>query len=109
MNLGLIGGIVGGIIGVAGAIIGTYFSIRNTNGREERSFMVKASVIFWIAGIIFITLLFALPSPYKWFMWLPYGLLLPVGIIYINKRLRQIRQKDAEQGAALDADSATRQ
>ena len=98
--LGLIGGIAGVIIGVAGGIIGTYFSIKNTNGPKERSFMVKTSVIFWIVGIIFITLLLALPSPYKWFMWLPYSVLLPVGIIYINKRLQQIRQ-EVEQDAVL--------
>jgi len=36
MNTGLIGGIIGGIIGVAGGIIGTYFSIKNTNGPKER-------------------------------------------------------------------------
>ncbi len=47
MNAGLIGGIVGGIIGVAGGMIGTYFSIRNTKGPKERSVMVKASVIFY--------------------------------------------------------------
>ncbi|MCD6117902.1 hypothetical protein J7K93_12870 [bacterium] len=107
MNTGLIGGIAGGIIGVAGGMIGTYFSIRNTKGPKERSFMVKVSVISWVVGIIFITLLLTLPSPYKWFMWLPYGILFPFGIIYINKRLRQIRQKETEQDATLEADSDT--
>lgn len=96
MNAGLIGGTVGGIIGVTGGIIGTYFSIKNTNGHKERSFVVKASVIFWVVEIIFIALLLALPSPYKWFMWLPYSILLPVGITYINKRLQKIRQEEVE-------------
>jgi len=95
MNTGLIGGIAGGVIGVIGGMIGTYFSLRNTKGLKERSFMVKMAVIFWVVGIVFITLLLTLPSPYKWFMWLPYSILFPVGIVYMNKRLQKIQQEEA--------------
>ena len=96
MNAGLIGGIIGGIIGVAGGIIGTYFSIKNTNGPKEQAFMIKASVVFWIVGIIFITLLFVLPSPYKWFVWLPYGIFMPISIRFINKNLEQIKESELQ-------------
>ena len=96
MNAGLIGGIIGGIIGVGGGIIGTYFSIKNTNGPKERAFMIKASAIFWILGIIFVALLFLLPSPYKWFMWLPYSILFPISIRFMNKRLQQIKQEELQ-------------
>ena len=95
MNAGLIGGIAGGIIGLAGGIIGTYFSIKNTKGPKERAFMIKASAVFWILGIIFIALLFLLPSPYKWFMWIPYGIILPVSIRSVNNKLLKIQQEDA--------------
>ncbi len=96
MNAGLIGGMIGGIIGVAGGIIGTYFSIKNTDGPKERAFMIKASAIFWIFGIIFLALLFLLPSPYKWFMWLPYSIFFPISIRFMNKRLQQIRQEELQ-------------
>ncbi len=96
MNAGLIGGIIGGIIGVAGGAIGTYFSIKNTHGPKERTFIIKASVIFWVFGIIFITLLLFLAFPYKWLLWLPYGILLPIGIQGMNKRLRQIQQEESQ-------------
>ncbi len=95
MNTGLISGIIGGIIGVAGGIIGTYFSIKNTNGPKERVFMIKASGAFWFFGIIFITLLFVLPSPYKWFLWLPYGILFPISIRFMNKKLEKIKQDES--------------
>jgi len=95
MNAGLIGGIVGSIIGIAGGIIGTYFSIKNTNGPKERAFMIKASGGFWLFGIIFITLLFVFPSPYKWFLWVPYGILFPISIRFINKKLEQIKQDES--------------
>lgn len=46
MNPGLIVGIIGGIFGISGGVIGTYFSIKNTNGPKERSFIIKASASF---------------------------------------------------------------
>lgn len=95
MNAGVIGGIIGGIIGVIGGVIGTYFSIKNTNGPKERAFMIKASGIFWVLGIIFITLLFVLPSSYKWFIWLPYGILFPISIRFVNRKLEQIKRDES--------------
>lgn len=94
MNPGLIGGIIGCIIGVAGGIIGTYFSIRNTGGPKEKAFMIKASIIIWIAGIAFITLLLVLQTPWKFVLWLPYGILLPLGIIAGNRNLQRIRAEE---------------
>ena len=96
MSVGLIGGIIGSIIGIAGGGIGTYFSIKNTNGPKERIFMIKASAVFWFFGIIFITLVLALPSPYKWFLWLPYGIFLPISIRVTNKKLSQIKQEESQ-------------
>ena len=97
MNAGLIGGIIGGIIGIAGGAVGTYFSIKNTNSPKERAFMINASITFWVFIIIFIILLVVLPSPYKWFLWFPYGILLPLSIRFMNKRLSQIKQEDAQE------------
>lgn len=96
MNTALIGAIIGCIIGFAGGVIGTYFSIKNTKGPKERAFMVKASVVVWIAIGVFLAMLLLLPNPYRWFMWIPYGILLPLGIIFLNKRLAQIRAEDSK-------------
>ena len=94
-TIGWIGGITGGVIGVAGGIFGTYCSIKNTSGSRERAFMIKAAVICWVAIIVFLGLLFALPNPYRWFMWIPYGILLPLGITYGNRRQNAVRQEAA--------------
>jgi Ca2+/Na+ antiporter len=95
---GWIGGIVGSLLGLAGGIIGTYFSIKNTKGPRERAFMVKSAVVCWVAILVFLTLLLALPNPYRWFMWIPYGILLPLGIIYGNRRQQAIRQQEGGAG-----------
>jgi len=103
MHPGYWGGIVGGAVGLAGGIIGTYFSIKNTNGPRERRFMVKAAIVGWVCIIAFLALLFLLPHPYRWFVWIPYGPVLVFGIIYGNKRQAQIRTE--ESGAAAGADA----
>ena len=94
MDTGLIGAILGGALGVAGGVIGTYFSIKNTKGPMERAFMVKASVVTWAAVVVFVGLMFLLPSPYRYLLWIPYGILLPLGILKMNKRLAEIRNAE---------------
>lgn len=95
MDGGLIGGIVGGVLGLAGGIVGTYFSIRNTNGPRERAFMIKASIVTWIALAGFLLLLLLLPPPYNFLLWIPYGILLPLGIVKCNKRLAELRNQES--------------
>jgi Ca2+/Na+ antiporter len=91
MEAGIIGGILGGVLGTLGGAIGTWCSIRNTRGPRERAFMVRASVVAWIAIIVFLALLLLLPHPYRLWMWVPYGILLPFGIMRLNRRLAEIR------------------
>lgn len=96
---GLVGGIVGSVIGLAGGVVGTYFSIQRTNGPRERAFMIRLAVVCWVAIFVFLGLLFALPNPYRWFMWIPYSLLLPMGIIYGNRRQQAIRLEESQNKA----------
>ena len=96
---GWIGGVAGGVIGLVGGVVGTYFSIKNTSGPRERSFMIKSAVVFWIAILIFVGLLLGLPNPYRWFMWIPYAILLPLGIIYGNRKQQAIRQAESQNNA----------
>jgi len=92
--MGMVGGIVGGIVGIAGGLIGAYFSIRNTKGSREKRFMIKSAAIAWCVVIIFLLSLFYLPKPYNFLMWIPYGILLPVAIIYMNKKQNKIREEE---------------
>ena len=96
MDIGLMGGIIGGIFGVAGGIFGTYFSIRNTAGPKERSFMIRMAACTWIAVTLFLLGLFLIPKPYNWLMWIPYGILLPLGIRWSNLHQQQIRTEEAK-------------
>lgn len=93
---GWIGGIIGGLLGLTGGIIGTYFSIKNTNGPRERSFMIRSALVFWISGSIFLGLLFVLPNSYRWLMWIPYEILLPLGIIHGNRKQQAIRHEESQ-------------
>jgi len=98
MDAGTIGGILGGAIGIAGGIFGTWCSIRNTHGPRERAYMIRVSAIAWIALAVFLALLLGLPNPYRLWMWVPYGILLPLGIHRVNRRLAEIRAAENAPG-----------
>lgn len=93
-KLGLIGGIAGLVLGLIGGIIGTYFSIKNTKGAKEKSFMIKYTVIGWIIMSFFLILFILLPNPYKHLLWIPYSIMLPLGIYYGNRKMNKIRQDE---------------
>lgn len=94
MHPGLIGAIVGGVIGLLGGLIGTYMSIKKTNGPGERALMIKGAIWFWIGGAVFLTLLLTIPKPYNFLVWIPYGIALPLAIITINKKQARLRQEE---------------
>lgn len=93
---GWIGGIVGGILGLVGGIIWTYFSIKNTYGPLERSFMIKSAVVSWIAILVFLGLLLGLPDPYRLFTWIPYIMLATLGILFRNRKQEAIRRQESQ-------------
>jgi hypothetical protein len=95
MDPGMVGGVVGGVLGLAGGAIGTYFSIRNTAGPRERRFMVRAAIVAWLAITAFVVALYLLPSPYRWLLWVPYGIGLGLGIPWCNRRQARIRSEEA--------------
>ncbi len=90
----MIGAIAGSAIGILGGIAGTYYSIKNTNGPKERSFVMKASAVTWVAMSIFLCGLLLLPSPYNNLLWLPYGLFLGFGIRKFNETQKRIRDDE---------------
>jgi hypothetical protein len=93
MNTVLIGGIAGSLIGAAGGLIGTYFSVKNTNGPRERAFMVRAAIVCWVGVSVLMAGVVLLPQARLWF-WIPYCILLPVGIRYGNRKQTAIRRKE---------------
>jgi len=96
VDAGSIGGIVGSIIGILGGLAGTYCSIRNTKGPLEKAFMIKVSLLCWLAVAILLFLIFIIPKPYNYLLWIPYGVLLPLAIIKSNKIQAEIRRRENE-------------
>lgn len=96
MNAAWIGGIVGSLIGIAGGLFGTYCGIRNTRSPRERSFMVRSAAVCWGGVLLFLALLFVLPNPYRWFLWIPYAILLPLGIVHGNRTQQRIRREESQ-------------
>ncbi len=99
MDQGLIGGIIGGGLGLLGGAVGTYFSITNTSGPRERTFMVRVAVLAWIAISLFLLALFVVPQPYNFLLWVPYGIALPLAIRWSNRHQQAIRAEEAASNA----------
>ncbi len=95
MNAAWIGAIAGGTIGLLGGLFGSYCAIRNTNGPRERAFMVRACALCWVLLLLFGALLFTLPDPYRHMLWIPYAILLPLGIHYGNRTQQRIRAEES--------------
>lgn len=94
MDAGTVGGIIGGAIGLAGGAVGTYASIKNTGGPRERQFMVRVAVAAWVGISIFLVLLFVLTGPYRWLIWIPYVVVLPLAIVSLNRKQQAIRSDE---------------
>jgi len=94
MDAGIAAGIIGAVIGIAGGAFGTYLSIKNTLGPRERQLMVRASIATWMGVTLFLLLLLLLPSPYRWFLWIPYVVVLPLAILSLNRKQKAIRTEE---------------
>jgi hypothetical protein len=93
-TLGIIGGLVGSGIGILGGALGTWFSIRNTKGPRERAFMIRCAAIGWVLITLFLGLMFALPAESRGLLWIPYIILLGIGLRYGNRRQREIAESE---------------
>ena len=92
---GLLGAIIGSAIGVLGGIAGTYFSIKNTRGPRERAFVIKASILAWVLVAGLVGAMLILPGPLRYWVWLPYAVILLLGILAWNRKQAKIRQEES--------------
>ena len=88
-------GLIGGIFGTMGGVLGTYVSIKSAKGPIERAFIKKTAVIAWIAVSVFLGLLFTLPKPYNYLLWIPYGITMLIGVPKLRKKHTEIRRAES--------------
>jgi len=97
-RIGLVGGIAGGLIGLMGAAIGTYFSVRNTNGPRERAFVIRSAVGLWVAILaLAIGSWFATPTVRSLVAALFFLAIAPA-IRLLNRRQQRIRGEEEAEG-----------
>jgi hypothetical protein len=56
--------------------------------------MVRTAVVAWVGITLFLVLLFVLPNPYRWLIWIPYGVALPLAIVSLNRKQQAIRTEE---------------
>lgn len=95
MDAAAVGAIIGGVIGLAGALIGTYFAVKQTNGPRERRFMRRASLAAWLVLLVFAAVMIFVPSVRTW-GWMPACALVVFGVPLVNRRQQYIRQYEEQ-------------
>ncbi len=98
-TIGMLGGIIGSAVGLLGGIVGTYFSIKNTRGPRERAFAIKASILAWVFLAGFLGAILVLPPSQRFWPWLPYVVVLPLGIRAWNRKQSRIRSEESGERA----------
>ena len=96
---GWIGPIVGGGIGLFGGVVGTYFTVKNTNGLRERDLAIKASVLCWLFVGLFIAGMLLIPPWYNLLLVVPYAGVLVFGIRKFNEMQLRIRKEESGSAA----------
>lgn len=100
--IGVVGGLVGGVLGIAGGAVGTYFSIKSARGPEQRRLTIVASVTCWLLVTCHLAALFLLPEPWKPVTWVVYSIFFATGLVYFNKAVAKtetMRQNGSETDA----------
>ena len=97
MLLAYVGAIAGTLLGILGGVFGTWCSITSTQSPRERAFMVKAAVATWLGVGAFVAGLLLLPSPYNHLLWIPYAVVLPLSIAWLNRQQAALRAETAAQ------------
>ena len=103
VNAMTVAALVGITMGVLGGLIGTRASLRNTSSDQERAFVKKAAIGIWAAVACIAAILFFLPRSYHAGVWLGFMLLLPLTVMFVNRRQAAIQ---SETGASAGADEA---
>jgi len=93
MNPGPFEAIVGSLVGIAGAWVGTHLSIKNTNGPRERVFVIRSAIVCWVGVGVFLAVMFFVPQARIW-IWIPYGILLSLAIRHVNTKQKAIRREE---------------
>lgn len=93
MDTANIGGIIGSVLGILGGLVGTYFSIRNTNSPRERRFVIRAAILVCFALGLTALAVFYLPT-LRALAWVPICVMVVVGVPLWNRRQEMIRRKN---------------
>ncbi len=96
---GISGAVLGPLIGILGAILGSWASIRNTQSPRERRFMIRMSILMWLLlaglmGVLTLALVGMIPRWAFWACFAAFFALLPPLIMLTNARQRQIQVEE---------------
>ncbi len=86
----------GVLLALGGGLFGTFMSIKKTESEREKRFVIKSGLLFWAVSIVFISVLMFVASPYKYLIWVPWGIFFPLWLMFSNKKQARIKSEERE-------------
>jgi hypothetical protein len=81
MNPGLLCGIIGSLIGLAGGVCGAWASARRVSSAKERRYVIWSSIAFLVGISLYLTAMFVVPHRYHPFLQVAYAVALPFAVL----------------------------
>ena len=85
-TIGMIGGILGSALGIAGGLLGCCIPYRLAKTPRQRSFILTTAAFYWVLVLGLLAALLLIPSPWKYLVWIPYIVILLGSIFWFNRR-----------------------
>src|SRR5206468_10031051 len=90
-----LGGILGVLFGFGGAFLGTYIPYRLAKTQRQKSFILKSAALLLSFILLFQVGLALTPTPWNYFLWIPYVIFLVGFIARMNWRMQSIYEQEA--------------
>ena len=97
MTTGWTGILVAVVFGLAAVVLGAYNIFKYVQNPRERGILLLHSVAGGFVTAVFLSLLFNLPSPYRFLIWIPYLLLVVVLIVLAKHALKRVAHKETDE------------
>ena len=93
MTTGWTGILVALVLGLAAVVLSAYNIFKYVQNPRERGILLLHSVAGGCVTAVFLSLLFNLPSPYRFLLWIPYLLLIVLLIVLAKHALKRVAYK----------------
>lgn len=88
--------LVGLIFGLTATLLGLYHTFKYAQKGRERKIVILTTLVSGCTTALFLILLYSLPNPYRFLVWIPYLSAMTLIIVVGKRVLKKIRLEEAQ-------------